>query len=125
MRYFDYVFYRAYKFASGRTETPAIYGSGVVVLFQLLIVLNVASVLELTLNFPALEKPYFVVIMASLMIIAWIRYANDHRADEIKTRWENELLQKKIFRGWLIVMGIAFLGVTLILISSGIYSKNH
>jgi len=101
---FDYIFYRVYKAYQKRDDTPAVYASGVLSVMQFFILLSVLAIIRLVVDFPIPQKYFVIPIIILLIGINWYKYERDFDFKKLESKWEEENVNQRKWRGWLIVI---------------------
>lgn len=122
----DYVFFRAYTFYKKKDSTPVFMSCLVVSVVLFFNVLDILSILQLFLKFPAevlnKQKPIIVIVLLLILWLVWRYFKSSGRLLELQERYndENTILRRR--NGVLIVLYIVI--SILIPISIGILRKN-
>lgn len=106
MKIFDYCFYRIYKFYQKRDDTPALYASAIVSLFQFFLVFSIISIGSRLLGSDVPPKFFFFLIILGIIVLNWFRYEKQTPLHGLEELWQNEDQTTKSRRGWLIVVSI-------------------
>ena len=106
--FFDYIFYRVFKFYQKRDGTPAIYASGVVSVVQFFMLLSGLAGIRLFIDFPIPQKYFVIPIIVILIASNWIKYERNLDIGMFETKWGTEDLNKRKRNGWIIVLLIVF-----------------
>jgi hypothetical protein len=126
LSFFDYIFYRAYKLGIGRSKAPMSYAVGIVVASQFFSMLMVFAIAKSVFGFSYLpDKVVYIGLAVFFITINWYRYERNPRLDEMNEKWGGEEDNKKLVKGWLIVICIAFLVVTPLYIAKKDYDSRH
>jgi hypothetical protein len=101
--FFDYIFYRLFKFYQKRDGTPAIYASGVLSVVQFFILLSGLAAIRLFIDFPIPQKYFIIPIIVILIAINWKKYERNLDIEKFEEKWKAEDVVKRRRNGWLIV----------------------
>lgn len=101
--FFDYIFYRIYKFSKERGDTtPTTNGILLLSLMQFLTILDLLVFIRIFYSFPLPSKWYIIPLITFPAIINWLRYERNFDIEKLHQRWQNEDKKKKVRHGWLI-----------------------
>jgi hypothetical protein len=125
MLVFDYIFYRAYKFYSNRTDTPEIYGAGIVFIIQGGLLFSVYVIVTYFVDTPIESREYFIPFVFALLALNWRRYVGTTRVEYCNSVWKGESKETRLVRGWLIVFGFALSLAFPALIGKLIFELQH
>lgn len=103
--FFDYIFYRIYKFSKERGDSaPETNGTLLLSLMQFLTLLDIIVFVRIAYPFPLPGKIYIIPLIALPAIINWLRYERNFDMEKLHLKWKDEDKTKKVRNGWL--MGI-------------------
>jgi len=101
--FFDYIFYRIYKFSKERGDNaPETNGTLLLSLMQFLTILDIIVFVRIVYPFPLPAKIYIIPLVALPAIINWLRYERNFDIDQLDVKWKDEQQKKKVRNGWFI-----------------------
>lgn len=109
LSFFDYVFYRAYKLGVGRAKSPLAYASMIVSVMQSLIIICLLSIIDFYTNYTHPDVWIYILVILTCYIINYYRYESNPWIDKMDEMWGGETENRKVTRGWLIVLLMAAL----------------
>lgn len=119
MRFFDYIFYRLYKFSKDKGDNaPETNGSLLLSLMQLLTILNAMAFVRMIYYFTVPSKWTILPIAILIAVFNWYRYEQSIEVEELEKIWAGESKIKWIKNGWFI--GLYFVLMFLLVILIGL-----
>jgi hypothetical protein len=106
--FFDYIFYRIYKFSKARGDIAAqTNGTLLLSLMQFLTILDIVVLIRIVYPFPLPGNVYVIPLIALPAIVNWLRYERNFDIGILDLKWRDEDQRKKLRNGWFIGIYLA------------------
>jgi hypothetical protein len=103
MHFFDYIFYRIYKFSKAKGDNaPETNGSLLLSLMQFLSVIDIMIAVKIVHEYSFPPKFYFLIPLVLIAFLNWVRYERNFGIDKFDERWGNEDSFRRMRNGWFI-----------------------
>jgi len=101
--FFDYIYYRIYRFFKERGDNISEYSAMLVLsIMQCFTLLDIVVFIRFVFPFPLPDKIYIVPIIAVIGVLNWFRYECNFDIERLHNQWQNEDEKRKVRNGWLI-----------------------
>ena len=112
MKFYDYIFFRTYKWYEARDSHPHIFASGIVSVLQGFTLLSGVAIIKIFFSFSLPNKYLLIPICLAVLVYNWNRYERNLDIKYLEARWKEESKEKKA-RMTLIIISYGVLVISI------------